>query len=175
MHTEPMNTDNQMYVKQLINVSSTVQFSRSILSLCEPWTAAHQASLAFTLSWNLLKLTSIESLIPSNHLILCAPFSSCPQSFSASGSFSMNWLIPSGGQNIEASPSASVLPMNIQDWYPLGLTGLISLLSKGLSRVFSSTRVWKHQFFSAQFFLWSNSHICTCYWKNHIYWIYWAK
>ena len=115
-----------------------------------PWTAAHQASLAFTLSWNLLKLTSTESSIPSNHLILCAPFSSYPQSFSSSGSFSINWLIPSGGQNIGAS--ASVLPMNIQDWYPLGLTDLISLLSKGLSRVFSSTTVWKHQFFSAQYF-----------------------
>ena len=88
------------------------------------------------------------------------PFSSCPQSFPASESFPVSGLFASGGQWIVASASASVLPMNIQDWFPLGLTGLISLLSKGLSRVFSSTRVWKHQFFGAQFSSQSNSHIC---------------
>ena len=87
-----------------------------------------------------------------------APFSSCPQSFPASGSFPMSQLFPSGGQSIGAS--ASVLPVNIQGWFPLGLTGLISLLSKGLSRVLSNTTIWKHQFFGAQP-LWSNSHICT--------------
>ena len=76
--------------------------------------------------------------------------SSCPQSFPASGSFLMSQFFASGGQSIRASASASVLPMNIQDWFPLGLTGLISLLSKGLSRVFSSTTIGKHQFFSAQ-------------------------
>ena len=79
-----------------------------------------------------------------------APFSSCPQSFPASGSFPMSWLFTSGNQIIGASASASILPMNIQDWFPLGLTGLISLLSKGLSRVFSSTTVQKHQFFATQ-------------------------
>ena len=72
----------------------------------------------------------------------------CPQSFPASGSFQMNQFFMSGGQSIGASASASALPKNIQDWFPLGLTGLISLLSKGLSRVFSSTTIWKHQFFS---------------------------
>ena len=86
------------------------------------------------------------------------PFSFCLQPFPASGSFPMSWLFTSGCQ---ASTSASVFPMNIQDWFPLGLTGLISLLSKGLSRVFSGTTVWKHQFFSAQPSLWSNSHIHT--------------
>ena len=90
-----------------------------------------------------------------------APFSSCPQFFSASRSFPMSQLSASGGQRIGASASASVLPMNIQGWFPLGLTGLISLQSKGLSRVFSSTAVQKHQFFGAQSFLWSNSHIRT--------------
>ena len=92
-----------------------------------------------------------------------SPFSSCPQSFPASGCFLMNWLFASGGQSIEtsASPSASVLSVNIQGWFPLGLTGLISLLSKGFSRVFSSTINRKRQFFSAQPPLWSNSHICT--------------
>ena len=86
------------------------------------------------------------------------PFSSCPQSSPASGSFVMNRLFASGGQSIGAS--ASVLPMNILDWFPLGLTGWISLQSKGLSRIFSNTTAQKHQF-SAQSSLWSNSHICT--------------
>ena len=87
------------------------------------------------------------------------PFSSHPQSFPASGSFPMNQFFASGGQSIGVSASASVPPMNIQDWFPLGLTGLISLQSKGLSRVFSNTIVQKHQFFSAQLSLRSNSHI----------------
>ena len=89
------------------------------------------------------------------------PFSSCLQSFPASGSFPMNQFFTSGGQSIGVSTSASVLPMNIQDWFPLGWTGWISLQSKGLSRVFSNTTVQKHQFFSAQLSLWSNSHIHT--------------
>ena len=89
-------------------------------------------------------------------------FSSCLQSLPASGSFLMNWLFTSGGQIIGTSVSASALPMNIQDWFPLGLTSLISLLSKGLSRVFSNTTVQKHQFFGAQPSLWSKlSHPCT--------------
>ena len=91
------------------------------------------------------------------------PFSSRLPSFPASGSFPMNQLFASGGQSIgaSASASASVLPMNIQDWIPLGLTGLIALQSRGLSRVFSNTTVQKHQFFSTQSSLWSNSHIHT--------------
>ena len=112
-----------------------------------PWTAAQQASLSFTISWSLFKLVSIESVMPSNHLILCCPFSSCPQSFPASMPFPMSQLFASEGQSIGASASASVLPMNIQGWFPLRLTGLISLLSKGLTRVFPSTTIQKHQFF----------------------------
>ena len=81
-----------------------------------PWTAARQASLSITSSWNLLKLMSIESVMPSNHLILCRPLSSCLQSFPALGFFQMSQLFTSGGQSIGASASASVLPMNIQDW-----------------------------------------------------------
>ena len=84
------------------------------------------------------------------------PFSSCLQSFPASGYFPLNWLFESGGQSIGVSASASVLSMNIQSWFPLGLTGLISLLSKWFSRVFSSITIWKHPFFSAQ-----------PSWKNH--------
>ena len=89
------------------------------------------------------------------------PFSSCLLSFPESGSFPMSGLFTSGSQNIGASASASVLPMNIQGWFPLRLTGLISLLSKGLSRDFSNTTVQKHQFFSVQPLLWSNSHVQT--------------
>ena len=89
------------------------------------------------------------------------PFSSCLQSFPASGSFPVSQLFASGGQRIEVSAWASVLPMNIQDWFPLGWTGWISLLSKGLSRVFSNTTVQKHQFFNAHLSLESNSHIRT--------------
>ena len=89
------------------------------------------------------------------------PFSSCPQSFPASGSFQMSQFFASGGQSIGVSASTSVLPMNTQDWSPLGWTGCISLQSKGLSRVFSNTTVQKHQLFGTQLSLQSNSHIHT--------------
>ena len=95
------------------------------------------------------------------------PFSSCLQYFPASGSFPMSQLFISGGQSIGTSASASVLPMNIQGWFPLGLTGLISLLSKGLSRVFSSTTTWKYQFFGAQPSLLATLTYIHDYWKNH--------
>ena len=88
-------------------------------------------------------------------------FSSSPQSFPVSGSFPMSQLFISGGQSMAASVLASVLPTNIQGWFPLGFTGLNSLQSKELSRVFSSTTVWKPQFFDVQPSLWSSSHICT--------------
>ena len=176
---------------------------------------------SFTISWSLLKLMSIESVMPSNHLIFCCLFSFCPPSFAASGSFPMSqlfaahglqhtrlacpllslrvcsnsyslsrwchpsisssvtsfssclqsflasgsfpisWLFTSSGQNIGASASASDLPVNIQGWLPLGLISLISLLSKELSTVFSSTTVQKHQLFSVQPSLWTNSHMHT--------------
>ena len=99
-----------------IRVNSVQQLS-CVQLFVTLWTAAHQASLSFTISWSLLKLMSIESVMLSNHLILCCPFSSCPQSFPGSGSFPMNRLFTSGGQSIgaSASASASVFPMNIQD------------------------------------------------------------
>ena len=133
----------------------------------DPWTAAHQASLSLTtpgvcsdscpLSW------WCHTIISSS----VTPFSSYPQSFPASGSFPMNWLFVSGGQSIGASASASVLPMNIQGWFPWGLTSLISLLSKGLSSIFSNITDQKHQFFGAQPSLWSSSHIHTRLLENH--------
>ena len=134
--------------------SNPFQFS-SVQSLCHvrlfvtPWTAARQASLSIINSQRLLKLVSIASVMPSNHLILCHPFSSCLQSCSESGSFPMSQFFTPGGQSIGISVSTSVLPMNIQDWFPFGLTSLISLQSKGLSRVFSYTIIQKHQFFGA--------------------------
>ena len=95
------------------------------------------------------------------------PFSSCPHSFPTSGSFQMSHHFTSGGQSIGVSASASVLPMNIQDWSPLGWTGWISLLSKGLSRVFSNTIVQKHQFFGLQLFYSPTLTSIHDYWKNH--------
>ena len=109
-----------------------VQSLSCIWLFVTPWTAARQASVFFTVSWSLIKLMAIESMMPSNHLILCAPLHLLPSSFPASGSFPMSWLFTSGGQGIRAAASASVLSMNVQCWFPLGLTGLISLLSKRL-------------------------------------------
>ena len=119
------------------------QLLSHVLLFATPWTAACQASLSFTISWSLLKLMSTELVMPSKRVI---PFS-CLHSFPASGSFPASWLFTSGGPSIGASALASVLPMNIQGWFPLGLTGLISFQSKGLSRVFSSTTVWKHKLY----------------------------
>ena len=105
-----------------------------------PGTAAHQTSLSFTISQNLFKLISSETVMLSNQLILCSLFFSCLQSFPASGSFPMSWLFASSGQSTGAS--VSVLPVNIQGWFPLGLTGLSSLLSMGPSRVLEKWYGW---------------------------------
>ena len=139
---------------------SSVQFRHSVVSdSLGPY--GHQASLSITNSWSSLKFMSIELVMPSNHLILCHPLLLLLQSFPASGSFPMSQFFASGGRSIRVSSATSVLPMNIQDWFPLGLTGLISLQSKRLSRVFSNITVQKHQFFGGQLSLESNSHIHT--------------
>ena len=140
---------------------SSVQSLSRVWLFATPWTTARQASLSITNSRSLPKRMSIESAMPSSHLILGRPLLLLPQSFPASESFTMSQLFAWGGQSIGASASASALPMNIQDWSPLGWTGRISLQSKGLSRVFSNTTVRKHQFFSAQLSSQSNSHIQT--------------
>ena len=142
-----------------IMINNCCSVAESCPTLWTPWTAACQASLSFTISWSTLKLMSVESVMPSNHLIPCCPV-----------------LLPSIFPSIRVFSSESVLhirwpkywnfsfslsPMNIQGWFLLGLTGLMSLLSKGLSEVFSSTAVWKHQFFSTQLSLWSKPHSCT--------------
>ena len=141
-------------------ITSSIQLRCQFMSdSVTPWTAAHQASLSLSNAWSLLKLMSIELVMTSSHLILCCPFFSCLQSFPASRYFPMSQFFASGGQSIGVSPSESVPPMNIQDSFPLGLTGLISLQSKRFSRVFSNTTVQKHQFFGAQLSFWLNSHI----------------
>ena len=124
-----------------------------------PCTAARQVFLSFTVSLSLLRLMSIKSVMLSNYLILCRLFLLLPSIFPSVGSFPMSQLFVSGGQSIGAS--ASVLPLNIHSWFLLGLTGFISLQSKGLSRIFINTTVRNHQFFSVQPPSWSSSHICT--------------
>ena len=138
-----------------------VQLLSCVQLFATPWTAACQASLSFTISWSLLRIMSVDSEIPSNHLILCFPLLLLPSIFPSIRFFPNGQLFASGGQSIGASASTSVRPVNIQSSFPLGLTGLISFWSKGLLRVFSSTIVQKHQFFGAQPSLWSNSHIHT--------------
>ena len=135
---------------------------RSVMSnSVNPWSAPCQAPLSFIISQSLLKLMSIESMITSNYLLLCCPLHFLPSVFPSIRSFPMSWLFETGGQNIGASALAWVLPINIQGWFPLELTDLLSLLSKWLSRVFSSTTVQKYQFFSAWLSLQPSSHICT--------------
>ena len=128
------------------------QFS-SVAQSCRlfatPWTAAHQASLSIQLPE--FTQTHVHwGGDASNYLILCHPLSSCLQSFPASGSFPTSQFFTLGGESVGLSASASVLPMNIQDWFPLGWTEWISLKSKELSTVFSKSTLQKHQFFSAQ-------------------------
>ena len=133
---------------------------------------AHQASLSITNSQSLFKLVSIEPVMPSNNLILCHPLLLLPSIFPNIRVFFNESTVCISGQSIGASGSASVLPMNIQSWFPLGLTGLISLLSKALSRGFSNNRVQKHQFLDTQSSLWSNSHICTWLLEKQQLWQY---
>ena len=115
----------------------TVQLLSHVQLFATPWITARQASLSITNSWSLLKLMPIESVMPSSHLILCLPLLLLPSIPPSIRSFPMSQLFAWGGQSIGVSASASVLPMNTQDWSPLGWTGWISLRSKGLSRVFS--------------------------------------
>ena len=146
-----------MFINKMFGVNSTlaVQLLCHVRLFVTRWITVRQASLSFTISWSLLKLVSIESVMPSKHLILCHPL-----------------LLPSIFPSIRVFSNESALHItwpkyrNVSfsislDWFPLGLTGLNSFRSKGLSRVFSSTTVRKHQFFGARPCLWSNSHIHT--------------
>ena len=135
----------------IVKQDISVQLLSHVQLFATPWTAAYQASLSITRSQSLLKLMSIESVMPSNHLIFCRPLLLLPSIFPSIRVFFNDSVIHiTGGQSIGVSALASVLPVNIQDWSPSGYTGWISLQPKGLSRVFSNTTVQKHQFFSTQ-------------------------
>ena len=140
---------------------SSVQLLSRIRLFATPWITAWQASLSITNSWSPPKPMSIKSVMPFSHLILCLLLLLLPPILPSIRVFSNSQHFTSGGQSIRVSASASVLPMNTQDWSPSGWTGWISLPSKGLSRVFSNTTVQKHQFFGAQLSSPSNSHIHT--------------
>ena len=159
-----------------VYISSSFQFS-SVQSLSRvwllviPWTVAHQASLSITNSQSLLKLMSIEPVMPSNYLTLCCPLLFLPLIFPSIRVFPVSQFFTSCGQSIEASASASVLSTNIQDWFPLGLTGLISLQSKELSEVFSRV-CWTPQFKNINSLALSFIYGATLtslhnYWKNY--------
>ena len=141
---------------------AAIQLPNCVRLFATIWTAACQASLS---PHHLPEFAQVPCPLSQwCHPTISSsvvPFSSCLQSFPASGSFLMSQFFTSGGQSIGISASASVLPMNTQGWFLWGLTGLISLQSRGLSRVLSSTIVQKHQFFSPQPFLLYSSHICT--------------
>ena len=141
---------------------SSVQFSHSVMSnSVTPWTAVRQASLSINNNWSLLKLMSIESVMLSNHLILCCPLLLPPWIFPSIRVFSNELALHIRWPNFGVSASTSVLPVNTQDWSPLGWTGWIPLQCKGLSRVFSNTTVQKHSFFGVQPSSQSYSHIHT--------------
>ena len=149
------------FLDQLVKFSQLVQSFSHVQLFAAPWTAARQASQSITNSQSLLKLMSIESVMPSNHLILCCALLLLPSIFPAAGSFQISQFFDSGDQRIGVSASTSLLPMNIQDLFPSGWTSWISLQPKGLSRLFSNTTIQKHQFFGTQLSSWSNSHIHT--------------
>ena len=133
-------------------MANVVQSCRHVQLFVTPWTAAHQASLSFTISWSLLKLMSIESVMPSSHLILCVPFSSCLQSFLVSGSFPVSHLFASGGQIIGASASASVPPMDIWgDWFDLPAV-------QGTLKSLLQQYEWKASILHSAFFMVQLSH-----------------
>ena len=136
-----------------MNHFSSIQSLSCVRLFATPWSAACQASMSINNSQRPPKPISIVLVMPFYHLILCCPLLLCPQSFPAWESFQMSQLSTSGGQTIRVSPSTPVLPMNTQDWSPLGWTGWISLQSKGLSRVFSWTgnsfHTWYYTCFNA--------------------------
>ena len=138
---------------QYVGPFSSVQLLSHVRLFATPWTAAHQASLSITNSWSPPKSCPLSQWCHPTTSSPVVPFPSHLQSFPSSGSFPVSQFFASGVHSIGVSASTSVLPMNTQDWFPLGWTGWISLQSKGLSRVFSNTTVQKHQFFGTHLFL----------------------
>ena len=157
-----MKVSPGMTVEWQVSVQfSSVQSLSRVWLFATPWATAHQASRSITNSRSLPKLMSIELVVPSNHVILCHPLLLLPSIFPNIRVFSNESVLRVRWPKYWSFTSTSVLPMNIQDRFPLGWTGWITLQSKGLSRVFSNTTVQKHQFFCTQLSLWSNSHIHT--------------
>ena len=159
-HLLPLASDSDGDLTQYLSIHRC-SVTKSWLTPCDPM---HWSTLGYPVLHYLPKLAQthvhwVGDVIQPKHLLL--PQSPPALNLPALGSFPISWLFTSSGQSIGASASASVLPMNIQDWFPLGLTGLISLQCKWLSRIFSNTTVQKHQFFGTQPSLWSNSHIRT--------------
>ena len=154
------------FKRQSCQSSVIVQWLSRVQLFAIPWTVALQASLSFTISQSFLKLNSTESVMPSIHLILCCLLLLLCSIFPSIRVFPISWPFASGGQSIRVSASASVLPMNIQGWFPLGLTGLFSMQSKELLRVFSSTTVWRHQFFVLSLYIVCLSHSYVTTGKN---------
>ena len=155
-------------MREIVRVQlSSVQSLSRVRLFATQWTAALQVSLSITNSRSSLKLMSIESVMPSSHLIFCHPLLFLPPSLPASESSPMSQIFAWVGQSIRVSALASFLPKNTQDWSPLEWTGWISLQAMRLSRVFSNTTVQKYQFFSAQLSSHSNSHIHTWLLENH--------
>ena len=152
---------HDLATKRFLLQFSSVKSLSHVQIFATPWIAAHQASLSITNSRSLLKLMSIESVMPSSHLILCHPLFLLPPIPPKSGFFPVSQHFAWSGQSIGVSALASVLPKKSQGWSPSEWNGWISLQSKGLSRVFSNTTVQKHQFFCAQPSSQSNSHIHT--------------
>ena len=160
-----------IYFCLFLNIFAVVQSLSHVWFLVTPWTTAHQGPLSSTISQSLLKFLSVELVMLSNHLILCLPHL-LPSIFPSLRVFSNESVLCISGQGIGASVSAAVLPMNIQDWLPLGLTGLMFLKSKGLSRLFSSDSkftIQKHQFFGIQPSYGPTLTSIHDYWKSHSY------
>ena len=147
----------------LVYMFSSVQLLSRVRLFATSWITTRQASQSITISWSLLRLMSIKSVMPSSHLILCHPLLLLPPIPPSIRVFSNEsfQLFAWNGQSTEVSALASFLPNKSQGWSPLEWTGWISLQSKGLSRVFSNTTVQKHQFLGAQPSLWSNFHVHT--------------
>ena len=151
----------------VIHIISSVQSLSRVWLFATPWTIARQASLSLTSSWSLLKVMSIETVMPSSNLILCCPLLLLPSIFPSIRVFPNESVLCIRWPSIGASASASVLPLNIQDWFPLGLTVLISLLSKGLSWVFSNTQVKSISSLALSFLYSLTLMSIHDYWKNH--------
>ena len=159
-----------MYLLEGTNISTNISSVHSLSRVrlfATPWITALKAPLSIINSQSSLRLTSIESVMPSNHLILCRPLLLLPPIPPASESFSVSQLFTWGGQSIGVSALKSVLPMNTQDRSLLRWTGWISLQSNGLSRVFSNTTVQKHQLFSTQLLYSPTLTSIHDHWKNH--------